>query len=243
MRISRVHVGAELVVGANIAFDQAQQHYLKHVLRLKTGAAVHLFNGRDGRDYRASLQFDKRHAGAIIETAIPVETESSLDSEVIQGLARTDHIDWMVQKTTELGVDRILIFNAGRSQKPLRAERVDKKLAHWRGVAIRACEQCGRARLPSIEFHPDLGTALGQTGDGVRWVLDANGIPLARQFEGKLTALSLLVGPEGGLDQEEIAAAQAAGFQPAGLGPRVLRTETAAAAALAIAQAMLGDLG
>ena len=100
MRISRVHVDVELIVGEEISLDKPQGHYLKHVLRLKSGAALLLFNGREAADYKATLVFDGKKVNARIDQEIPLYTESRLDSEIIQGLGRADHMDWMIQKTT-----------------------------------------------------------------------------------------------------------------------------------------------
>lgn len=242
MRISRVHVGAELVVGEILALDKAQGHYLKSVLRLKPGAAFTLFNGREAIDYQATLVFEGKKVNAKIESSIPVIAESRLNSEIIQGLGRTDRMDWTIQKTTELGVKQISLFNAERTQSPLKPVQLEKKLAHWQGVAISACEQSGRALVPEISFYSRLQQALAASTIELKLLLDFDGDSLASDLHPHCTAVSILLGPEGGLSQAEIQLAKTAGFTPVKLGPRVLRTETAATAALAIAQSTLGDL-
>ena len=242
MRIPRVHTGAELVVGEEISLDKFQSHYLKHVLRLKSGAALLLFNGREAIDYQARLVFDGKKVSAIIDAATPLHNESELDSEIIQGLGRTNHMDWVIQKTTELGVKKILLFNAERTQSPLKPAQLEKKLAHWRSVAVSACEQSGRALMPQIDFHASLERAIAASKTEIKLLLDFDGAALASLFQSPCTAVSILLGPEGGLSPTEIQLASKAGFAAARLGPRVLRTETAATAALAIAQSSLGDL-
>jgi len=242
MRIPRVHVGAELVVGEVLALDKAQGHYLKSVLRLKPGAAFILFNGRDAIDYRATLTFDGKKVNARIESAIPVIAESRLNSEIIQGLGRTDHTDWTIQKTTELGVNKISLFNADRTQSPLKPAQLEKKLAHWQGVAISACEQSGRALVPAISFYSHLQQALAASTIEFKLLLDFDGDSLVSILQPPRTAVSILLGPEGGLNPTEIELAKTTGFMPVKLGPRVLRTETAATAALAVVQTTLGDL-
>jgi len=242
MRIVRVHVEEELEVGAEIALAQAQSHYLKHVLRLQPGAALLLFNGQQALDYRAVLIANGKKLTARIEAAIAVETESKLACEVIQGLGRADHIDWMIQKTTELGVSRITLFNAERTQTPMKPVQLQKKMNHWRSVAISACEQSGRALLPEITFHTNLTQALAETTAECKLLLDFNGIPLISALDHPRAAVSILLGPEGGLNPAEIDLAKATGFEPVSLGPRVLRTETAATSALAIVQSLLGDM-
>ncbi len=242
MRISRVHIDVELVAGEEVLLDRLQSHYLKHVLRLKSGAALVLFNGRDAIDYQARLVFDGRKVSARIDGATPLHNESGLDSEIIQGLGRGDHITWMIQKTTELGVNRILLFNSEHTQSPFKPAQMEKKLTHWRSVAVSACEQSGRALLPQIYFHTRLDQAIAASTIETRLLLDSSGAPLASVLRPPCSALSLLIGPEGGLSPAEIRLARTTGFTAAGLGPRVLRTETAATTAIAIAQSILGDL-
>ncbi len=243
MRIPRVHVDQPLAIGAEVELGADRSHYLGHVLRLKTGVPVRLFNGADGMDYPATLEAAGKCLRARVESVVTAAAESPLHSQLIQGLAKADHVDWTLQKTTELGINRVALFNAARTQTPLKGERLERKLGHWRGVVTSACEQCGRARLPALEFHPDLAAALAATIPGHRILLDPAGVPLPGLLQAAAGGIALLLGPEGGLDEREILLAREAGYASASLGPRVLRTETAAAAALALAQACLGDMG
>lgn len=243
MRIPRVHIDAELVSGQVIALDKTRGHYLKNVLRLKPGAAFFLFNGRQASDYQATLLADGKQFKAEIGAALPLATESGLASEIIQGLGRADHTDWMIQKTTELGVSKISLFNAERTQSPLKAAQLEKKMTHWQGVAISACEQCGRAIVPGIVFHAGLEPLLDTLPDSLKLLLDFEGQPLDSVLQVPQPKISILLGPEGGLNPREIELARGSGFQPVSLGKRVLRFETAATAALAIVQSGTGDLG
>ncbi len=242
MRQARVYIESDLAPGTEIWLDKARGHYLKNVLRLKPGAAFFLFNGRAAEEFEAELLVDGKRIGARLGPARIRATESPLDCEILQGLARADHVDWTIQKTTELGVARIHLFNAERTQSRLKPAQLERKLAHWRGITISACEQCGRVRLPRIDFHQTLEDALA-TSSNPGFVLDFDGPPLAKAVDGLSAQVGLLLGPEGGLTTGEIDIAVARGFTRASLGPRVLRTETAAAAALAIVQASVGDLG
>ena len=242
MRITRVHVDIELSVGTEIVLPEAQTHYLKHVLRLKPGAALVLFDGRQAIDFHATLTVDGKKLRAQIESATAVETESSLVVELIQGLGRADHMDWMIQKTTELGVNRISLFNAERTQSPLKSVKLEKKMQHWRSVAISACEQSGRSLLPEILFHTGLGQAIAACNSDCRLLLNFAGVPPQVALKSTPCSIGILLGPEGGLNPDEIERAQQAGFTNVSLGPRVLRTETAAISAVAIAQALVGDL-
>jgi 16S rRNA (uracil1498-N3)-methyltransferase len=242
MRITRVHVEDELEVGAEIVLGQAQTHYLKHVLRLKPGAALLLFDGHKAIDFHAVLTADGKKLGASIESATAVATESKLQIELIQGLGRADHMDWMIQKTTELGVNRIVLFNAERTQTPLKPALLEKKIQHWRSVAISACEQSGRTLLPELRFHTGLDQAIAACNSDCRLLLDFDGAPPQAALKSAPSSIGILLGPEGGLNPAEIERAQRAGFTNIRLGPRVLRTETAAISAVAIAQALVGDL-
>ena len=242
MRNTRVFSEAGLVIGEIIALEKARAHYLKNVLRLKPGAVFFLFNGRDAIDYEARLIIEGKQLTAEILAARPLVTESALTSEIIQGLGRADHMDWTIQKTTELGVNRISIFNAARTQSPLKSAQLEKKLAHWQGVAISACEQCGRAIVPQIEFHAGLEPALAAAAGYCKLILDFEGEPLASGLQLSPSSVSILLGPEGGLTDAEIGLTRKTEFQPVSLGPRVLRMETAATAALAIVQSSLGNI-
>lgn len=242
MRKTRVFTEAGLVVGDIITLDKPRAHYLKNVLRLKPGAAFFLFNGGEAIDYEARLIIEGKRLTAEILTARPLATESALTSEIIQGLGRADHMDWTIQKTTELGVNRISIFNAARTQSPLKATQLEKKLVHWRAVAISACEQCGRAIVPEIEFHAGLEAALAAAVGACKLILDFAGKPLASSLEPSRPSVSILLGPEGGLTDAEIGLAHKTEFQAVSLGPRVLRMETAATAALAIVQSPPGNI-
>ena len=242
MRKPRVFIDADLVPLGEVWLDRSRGHYLKNVLRLKPGAAFFLFNGRAAQEFEAHLVVDGKRVGAKLGAVRDCATESPLDCTILQGLARADHSEWTIQKTTELGVTRILLFNAERTQSPLKSAQIERKLTHWRGIAASACEQCGRARLPQIGFQRDLETALA-AAPGPGFVLDFSGEPLAAIVPQASLPLRLILGPEGGLTPDEIETAVAGGFTRASLGPRVLRTETAATAALVIAQASVGDLG
>jgi 16S rRNA (uracil1498-N3)-methyltransferase len=244
MRITRVHVDIELSVGTELVLPEAQTHYLKNVLRLKPGAALLLFDGKQPSDFHAVLTANGKKLGAAIESVTAIETESSLPIELLQGLGRADHMDWMIQKTTELGVNRIALFNAERTQSPLKSVKLEKKMQHWRSVAISACEQSGRALIPEIIFYRDVGEALAASTIDCKLLLDFSGGSLTSilQQRAQNTPIAILLGPEGGLNPAEIELAKSSGFAPVTLGPRVLRTETAAISATVIAQSVLGDL-
>ena len=245
MRLSRIFVRQALVEGANFQLDAESCHYVKNVLRLKPGAIIALFNGQDLYDYESVLSYEGKQAIATVQNRIAGKTESALSSEIIQGLSRSDHMDWMIQKSTELGVTRISVFNAQHSQIPLKPAQLNKRLLHWRNIAIKACEQCGRQIPPEINFQQNLAGVLDEaTPRDLKILLDIDGdsLPLSCRTDDTAEQIAILLGPEGGLSEAEIKSAQNTGFIATRLGPRVLRTETAAATALAILQYNYGDI-
>jgi 16S rRNA (uracil1498-N3)-methyltransferase len=245
MRLSRIFVTQTLTPGANIQLEPAISHYVRHVLRLKAGTAIALFNADDNYDYESLLSYQGKQTIASIRTRVLSNCESSLSSEIVQGLSRSDHMDWMVQKSTELGVSRISVFNAQHTQIPLKPGQLEKRLSHWRAVAVNACEQCERHCPPEINFDRKLGDVLShsfQHSTKILLSIDGENLNSLLTPESTEKQISLLVGPEGGLSDTEIQTAKQAGFVSIRLGPRVLRTETAAISALAIIQSLWGDI-
>jgi len=235
-----VPIGAEKA-GAVIELDESAAHHATRVLRLAAGDAVTLFDGTGG-EFDATLErVDKRGATVRLLRFVPAERESPLAVTLAQAIAANAAMDSALRKATELGVTSIQPLVTARSSPLPAGERADKRLAHWRQVAIAACEQCGRNRVPDVAPPRPLADWLREwTGSGVLFV------PGARQSLAAIahppSKLALLIGPEGGFDAREVAAAQAKGFEAIALGPRVLRTGTAVAAALALTQANWGDL-
>ncbi len=242
MRVSRVYTDQPLSAHSELALDERNSHYLLRVLRLKSGDALILFNG-DGHEYEAVLeQAGKKSARVRIGEQSAPRRESALHVELGQGVARGERMDFVLQKSVELGVAAITPLWTQRAQVRMDARRQEKRLGHWRGVVQSACEQSGRVRLPALDAPRDLGDWLARPFDGLRLVL----APEATQTLDSLPAparVQVLIGPEGGLDASEIQAATSHGFQPVRLGPRVLRTETAALTAIAAVQLLWGDLG
>lgn len=244
MRRIRIHVPTPLAVGVEATLPPAAAGHVLRVLRMAAGDAVTLFNG-DGNDYAAELvTADRRTAVARVRGIEAAGNESPLPLTLAQGLARGDKMDLVVQKATELGVARIVPLLSERSGVRLDDARGDKRLQHWQMVATGACEQCGRARLPVIEPPQELDAWLGKLDDGgaLRLALLPDAQQDLRGLAMPAAGAILVVGPEGGLGERDIAALQASGFSGLRLGPRILRTETAGLAALAALQALYGDL-
>ncbi|MEO7073625.1 MAG: 16S rRNA (uracil(1498)-N(3))-methyltransferase [Rhodanobacter sp.] len=242
MRNIRIHVDLPLAIGAQPALPAQAAEHIVRVLRLAAGATVTLFNG-DGCDYRATLVASGKPAQVRIEDRIDVHTESPLALTLAQALARGEKMDLIVQKATELGVARIVPLLTERSEVRLDAMRAGKRLAHWQAVAVSACEQSGRARVPSISAPISLDVWLRALAAdvGLRLALLPDAELATRDLHFVTRAGVLVVGPEGGLGERDTTALRDAGFAGLRLGPRILRTETAGLAALAALQALHGD--
>lgn len=245
MRKIRIYIDDSLTTGVEVALSTQAASHAVRVLRLCAGDALTLFNG-DGHDYDAELlTATPRKAVARVLAARRMDTESPLRITLAQALARGEKMDWIIQKATELGVARIVPLITQRSEVRLDAARTDKRGVHWRAVAIGACEQSGRARLPEIDSPQLLQTWLATRSHGndaaTRLALLPDGKIAPRDLGPLGQGAILAVGPEGGFGERDIAALRAADFGGLKLGPRVLRTETAGLAAIAALQALTGD--
>jgi len=241
MRVSRVYTDQPLAANREILLDERSSHYLLRVLRLKSGDALIMFNG-DGHEYPAALeQVSKKQAKVKLREQLSPQRESPLHVELGQGVARGERMDFVLQKSVELGVSTITPLWTQRAQVRLEPRRLEKRMGHWRGVVQSACEQSGRVHIPALRAPSELDAWLAQPADGLKLVLSPDAAQTLRDLR-PATRVRLLVGPEGGLDEDEIDAARAHGFQTVRLGPRVLRTETAALAALTAVQLLWGDL-
>jgi 16S rRNA (uracil1498-N3)-methyltransferase len=243
MRLTRIFCERPMRTGLTLDLPAAGAHHVARVLRLREGATLSVFDGA-GSEFGAEIV---RVAGDTVTVLLglqrPPMCESPLAVTLTQGISRSERMDWTLQKATELGVHAIAPVLTTRSVVRLDAKQAEKKRVHWHGIVIGACEQCGRSRIPNITTPITLRDHLSNVHqEGLRLVLN----PEARTSLAGLASLpskvELLIGPEGGLEDEELAAAETAGFLPVHLGPRVLRTETAAVVALSVLQALWGDL-
>lgn len=238
MRLSRFFIDAPLSLGQH-ELPEAQAHYIGRVLRLAAGDAVQLFDG-SGQEYLGELvEVGKKAVRVELREDFAGLAESPLRVHLGQGLSRGERMDWAIQKATELGVAEISPIVSERCEVRLKDERADKRLTHWRQVAISACEQCGRSVLPVIHAPVALADWQRQVEADLKLVLHPVAEPLSSHA--RPGSLAFLIGPEGGLTEGEVEAAKGAGFHAARLGPRVLRTETAPVVALTVAQQLWGD--
>ena len=243
MRLTRVYVDAPLAAGTRVTLEGGAARHVTRVLRLRVGEALTLFNGSGG-EYAASIEQSQggRVAVAIGEPRA-IERESPLALTLAQGVSRGERMDLVVQKATELGVSGVVPVLSERSVVRLTAQQAERRLNHWRAIAVAACEQSGRNRLPAIASPVPLKDFLRTNTDGsMRLLLSPAATATLADLPRLVSAVTVLIGPEGGLAQAEQDAAVAAGFKPVRLGPRVLRTETAAITALALLQREFGDL-
>jgi 16S rRNA (uracil1498-N3)-methyltransferase len=241
VRVSpRFFVPLELVPGAEFELPERIARHCT-VLRLRSGDTVTLFNGQGGEFPSELTRVSRDRTRARVVSRLSTERESPLSITLAQCVSSGDRMDTTLQKSTELGVAKIVPIESKRSVVRLSSDRADRRMAHWRNVVVAACEQCGRNRLPEVAGITDLESFLSSAGsDGLRLLLapDATG-DLKRPPPAK--AVTLLVGPEGGLAPEERQRAEGRGFVPVRFGPRILRTETAPIAAIAAMQALWGD--
>lgn len=244
MRNIRIYADVPLSPGIDVTLPAQAAEHVARVLRMNVGDPITLFNG-DGSDYQAViLDVAKRQVSARIGTATALHNESPLQLTLAQAVVRGEKMDLIVQKATELGVARIVPLLTERSEVKLDASRSEKRLVHWRAVVASACEQSGRARLP--EVMPAITLPAWLEAQCSEQTLRLALLPQATQSSRELRFTggsgTLVVGPEGGLGERDIAALTASGFSGLQLGPRILRTETAGLAALAALQALHGDV-
>jgi 16S rRNA (uracil1498-N3)-methyltransferase len=268
VRLTRVYVDAPLRAGQQQPVEGGAANHIIRVLRLRVGDELTLFDGRGG-EYAGKI--DAMHRDDVLVTVLeqrPLERESPLQLTLAQGVSRGERMDWVMQKATELGVARIAPIFTERSIVRLDAKQAQKKVQHWRSIIISACEQSGRNRVPEISMPVQLHEFLdrgplgasGSDGDGAPGVAPAHAAHIDRlpgstrlllspraslriaDVTAVDAAVAVLIGPEGGLTDNEQEWATSLGFTPVRMGPRVLRTETAAVAALALLQQKFGDL-
>jgi 16S rRNA (uracil1498-N3)-methyltransferase len=242
--MTRIHVPGPIEAGGECTLDAPQSHHLHSVLRVKPGEPLVLFDGA-GAEYAATVvRAGKRGVTVSVSERRAVSRESPLAVTLAQAVSSGERMDYTIQKAVELGASAIQPLAAHRSVVRLSAERAGRRAEHWRAVAVAACEQSGRNHVPSVGDVQPLDrwlARLAAAAAGERRLLLSPRAGQRLRDLGQPRSVVLLSGPEGGFTAEEEAAAQRAGFHPLSLGPRVLRTETAAVAALAALQALWGD--
>lgn len=243
MRTHRIYHPATLVPGKPVELSEAASNHVARVLRLAPGTPLILFNGDGGEFSTTITAIDKHVVTVTVGDFHNVEREPPFPIWLAQGISRGERMAYTIQKAVELGVSRIIPLFTEHCGVRLNGERLEKRIKHWQGVVISACEQCGRNHVPSIDLPLMLNQWVTTPTKGQGFVLDPDAEATLSQLPnpiGLVGPVTLLIGPEGGLSDQEIYAAKEAGYLGLRLGPRILRTETAALAALA---AMLGIWG
>lgn len=241
MNQPRFYCREPLSPGAHIDLPEPVARHAVRVLRLPPGAAIVLFDGRGG-EYEARIErIERDRAVAALGAWRDVERESGLAVTLIQAVQAGEKMDYTVQKAVELGVSHIVPVDSRRSVTRLTGERAARRVAHWQGVAAAACEQCGRNQVPQLAPLERLENWLARPANGALRLILAPDAEQALVDLPPVSNVQMLIGAEGGLDPQEIVAAQQVGFRAVRMGPRILRTETAGLAALAAMQALWGD--
>lgn len=243
MTISRIYQAQPIETNSSLHLDEKASHHLAHVLRAKVGEQLILFNGSGG-EYRAEIsQIGKKGVEVTVLSFTAREVESPVAIHLAQGMARGEKMDFIIQKAVELGVNKITPLVTARCNVRISSEQAEKRLAHWESIAQSACEQSGRNYVPVIAAPVRLKDWFANSRADLSFVLSPH---VSDKFPVKdpasIRSVQVLIGPEGGLDNQEVKEAQNLGFLPLSLGPRVLRTETATIAALTALQCRYGDL-
>ncbi|MBE9550367.1 MAG: 16S rRNA (uracil(1498)-N(3))-methyltransferase [Proteobacteria bacterium] len=242
MKSRRAYLEQLLYVGESVLLDGDKAHYLARVLRLRQGHSIELFNG-DGYNYAGEIiACSKKTVELKINSQEPGLTASNIKIKLVQALSRGERLDYSLQKATELGVDSIQLLLSERVELHLDEKRLERRMRHWQQVIISACEQCGRSDVPRLSQPVELATYLATENISNGVVLDPEAEQGISGVNINPDSVDLLVGPEGGFSTVEMERLLAANVQAMRLGPRVLRTETAGPAAIAVLQQYYGDL-
>ncbi len=240
MRNPKIYTPQPLSLSAPVELTEEAANHVGRVLRMKLGEPLILFNGEGGCYQGTVATVSKKNVSVELSEFIAEDNESPLTIELGQSLSRGERMDWAIQKATEVGVTEITPLFSERCEVKLNAERQEKRLQHWRKIAISACEQCARNRIPVINPPQQLNEWLQNRQTALNFVLHHRTERKLSGYE-KPESVSLLIGPEGGLSADEIQLAESKQFNALALGPRVLRTETAPIAAISLMQYLWGD--
>ncbi len=243
MRIPRVYSPQTMAIGDCIELEAGAARHLTSALRMSPGQVITLFNGQGGEYTAELIEAKKGKAKVSITNFDQVSRESSLSIHLAIGISRGERMDWIMQKATELGVSEITPLFTERCEVKLSGDRLEKKVGHWQQVAISACEQSQRNTVPLVNKPKKLEQWQASCDASLKLVLHHRTKSSLTDTPRPSAEVALLIGPEGGLSEREIEQAIALNFQPLALGPRVLRTETAPLAAIAILQSLWGDMG
>ena len=241
MRIPRIYTPQHLEENTTIDLDSSAANHVGKVLRMQAGRPLKLFNGEGPFHFDAVIEHsDRKRVSVAIQNKISSSNESPLAIHVGQALSKGDKMELVIQKAVELGVTDITPLWTENCDVKLNAERLEKKHSQWQGIIISACEQCGRDVLPKLHPVQKIQDWIININGDLKWVLDPRGNPESSP-QNSISSAVVAIGPEGGLTQDEIQQACNSGFNAKLIGPRVLRTETAALTAVTLLQNQFGD--
>lgn len=241
MRTSRLFLDTNLFEQQTIVLEGERFNYIANVLRLKVGAEISIFNGQGGEYFASISSIQKRNATLNIGQFLDKESESPISITLAQGISRGERMDFTLQKATELGVNHIIPIFSERCSVSLKGPRLEKRIQHWQGVIQSACEQSGRNIIPSLGIAQTIDTFINDSDSPNQLLLDPTSTKGLHSIASTPSDITILIGPEGGFSDQERERAYAKGFQGIQLGSRILRTETAAIAAISAIQTLWGD--
>ena len=242
MRIPRIYLEQALAENTSCLLSEDAAHHVSKVLRMEVDQFLHLFDGRGGYFDATVTRINKRSVEVVTGNHHPDECESPLIITLVQGVSRGERMDYTLQKAVELGVQHIVPVLCQFTNVKLDAGKKHKRHEHWWKIIINACEQCGRNRLPSLALTQELDEWLEIDANRLKLILHPGTSMQLSRLKSTQDRITLLAGPEGGFSDTEVALAEKHGYQTITLGPRILRTETAALAAITACQVMWGDL-
>lgn len=240
MRVPRLYSPLALNTLCEVVLVEDAAHYIAKVLRLRPGDQLRLFNGKNGEYLASIVAIDKRSVTTVLQEQLTGNADPTLPIHLGLGVSRGERMDYAIQKATETGVSTIVPLLTERCEIKLKNDRVETRVHHWQRVAISASEQSGRCHVPDIAEPLSLSDWLAAPRNGNSFVLDHRGESGFPSIDNP-AAITLLIGPEGGLSEQEVTAAASHDFCSVSLGPRVLRTETAPVVAIALVQHLWGD--
>jgi 16S rRNA (uracil1498-N3)-methyltransferase len=234
MPTPRIYQAIPLKVNETIKLDREATHHLIHVLRLTVNDSVILFNGRGGEFLGEIVLIGKNEAQITLKKFNEIEREPSSHIHLLPCIINAQNMDFLIQKAVEIGVSHITPLISERSQFKLTKDHIAKRSDHWGKIIVNACEQCGRNQLPQLDAPINMVSVLQQIKEECKLILDPLSSTTFSQIQNRSSSVAILIGPEGGWSGEEIQLAETASFQRVQLGPRILRTETAAIAIMAM---------
>lgn len=242
MATSRIYIDQEITVGNSLTLQDTAGHHVARVLRMKIDQPLILFNGQGGEFSAKIISIHRSKVEVEVNDFFDIERESWINIELIQGLSKGEKMDFTIQKAVELGVNKIVPLITTFSNVKLDQKRFEKKLDHWRKVIISACEQCGRNQIPELTGIKKLDNLISNDQKDLKLILAPDAKKSLADFSDQIKNISLVIGPEGGLSKSEIESLKKErGYTSVQLGPRILRTETAALATIAALQNQFGD--